>query len=621
MQTIDWIIIALYLLSQLALGLYCEKKSGNSVEDFFLAGRKLTWWLLGTSMVATAFASDTPLFITKLVRQYGVSGAWYYWNASLNGLLAAFFISYLWRRTHVISDAEFRELRYSGNSGKAVRAGWALYWSAASSFFSLAWVILAMVKIAKIVFELSDTMMIAGYEMQTSVVVVAASLLITGIYSASSGLWGVIVTDFVQFILAFVGTGLLAWYAVDHVGGVAALHTQIAALPEAGPAYFDIIPSAGQVLVVFWVGMTIQWWSSAWVDGGMMMAQRSLAAKSEKHSELGRYWGHLAQMGIIVWPWAIAGLCSLIIFPSSQYPAVANDPELAYPLMVLKVMPAGLRGVVVASLFAAFMSTVCTLLNSNASYLVNDIYKRFLVPTAPPKHYVRVGQVATLGIMAIGGYMATVSTSVLGLSQLMAQFTGGVGAIFVLRWLWWRINAWSEITAYVGSGGLGILLNVETGVALCHRVLGALTPAKLIPELDHFFLTTLPGPEGWAYKLAIIAIATTLLALTVTLLTPPTEKEHLHRFYRRVKPYGPGWAKVRRECGPVELDAGQVAFDWKRLAWGTVFFASTFWTIGKLTFGFWNAAVPSGVIMAISGFMLFRLWQGLKETEAPELNK
>lgn len=617
MQNIDWIVIALYLISQLILGLYCERKSGNSVEDFFLAGRKLTWWLLGTSMVATAFASDTPLFITKLVRQYGVSGAWYYWNASLNGLLAAFFISYLWRRTHVISDAEFRELRYSGNSGKAVRAGWALYWSAASSFFSLAWVILAMVKIAKVVFELSDTMMIAGYEMQTSVVVVAASLLITGIYSASSGLWGVIVTDFVQFILAFLGTGLLAWYAVDHVGGVTALQTQIAALPEAGPAYFDIIPSAGQVLVVFWVGMTIQWWSSAWVDGGMMMAQRSLAAKSEKHAELGRYWGHLAQMGIIVWPWAIAGLCSLIIFPSSQYPAVANDPELAYPLMVLKVMPAGLRGVVVASLFAAFMSTVCTLLNSNASYLVNDIYKRFLVPAAAPKHYVRVGQVATLGIMAIGGYMATVSTSVLGLSQLMAQFTGGVGAIFVLRWLWWRINAWSEITAYVGSGALGILLNVEAGVSLCHRMLGALTPASLAPQLDHFFLTTLPGPEGWAYKLAIIAITTTLLALLVTLLTPPTEKEHLHRFYRRVKPYGPGWAKVRKECGPVELDPGQVAFDWKRLAWGTVFFASTFWTVGKLTFGFWRAAAPSGVIMVVSGFMLLRLWQGLKEADAP----
>lgn len=617
MQTLDWIVIGLYMLSQLALGLYCEKKSGHSVEDFFLAGRKLTWWLLGTSMVATAFASDTPLFITKLVREYGISGAWYYWNASLNGLLAAFFISYLWRRTHVISDAEFRELRYSGNSGKAVRAGWALYWAAASTFFSLAWVILAMVKISKAVFELSDTMMIAGYEMQTSVVVVAVSLAITGAYSAASGLWGVIVTDFVQFILAFLGTGLLAWFSVNQVGGLASMKAQIAALPAVSPGFFDIIPTGGQVLIVFWVGLTIQWWSSAWVDGGMMMAQRSLAAKSEKHAELGRYWGHLAQMGIIVWPWALTAVCSLIIFPSNAYPGVAADPESAYPLMVLKVMPTGLRGVVVAALFAAFMSTVCTLLNSNASYVVNDIYKRFLVPAAEPKHYVRVARIVTLVIMGIGGYMATVSTSVLGLSQLMAQFTGGVGAIFVLRWLWWRINAWSEITAYLGSGVLGILLNVDASLAFCHRLLGALTPNSLAPRLDHFFLTTLPGPEGWAFKLAIIAGATTLLSLLVTLLTPPTEKEHLRRFYLRVKPYGPGWAKVRREFGPVELSPGQVAFDWKRLLWGGIFFFATFWTIGKMTFGNWSEAVASGVVMVVSGYLLYQAWARLKEADEP----
>ncbi len=616
MHTFDWIVIALYLASQLALGLYCGRKSGGSVEDFFLAGRKLTWWLLGTSMVATAFASDTPLFITKLVRQYGVSGAWYYWNASLNGLLSAFFISYLWRRTHVVSDAEFRELRYSGAPGKAVRAGWALYWAAASTFFSLAWVILAMVKIAKAVLQLSDTMMIAGHEVQTSMVIVTLSLLITGAYSASSGLWGVIVTDFVQFALAFIATGLLAWFAVDHVGGLSALRTQVAALPEAGPEYFNIIPTAGHVLVVFWVGLTVQWWSSAWVDGGMMMAQRSLAAKSEKHAELGRFWGHLAQMAIIVWPWTLTALCSLVIFPASQFPEVARDPESAYPLTILTVMPVGLRGVVVAGLLAAFMSTVTTLLNANASYLVNDLYRRFLVPVADPRHYVLVGRIATVGIMAIGGYMATMSTSVLGLSQLLAQFTGGVGAIFVLRWLWWRINAWSEITAYVSSGALGILLNTGAGVQGCHRLLTALLPSSLAPRLDHYFLTLLPGPEGWAFKLATIAGLTTTLALSVTLLTPPTEKEHLHRFYRKVKPYGPGWARVRRECGPAPLAPGELAFDWKRLACGAVFFFSTFWTMGKLVFGYWSAAAGSGVIMVASGCALYGLWRRIKEADS-----
>ncbi len=348
MQSFDWIVLGLYMVSQLALGLYCSRRSGNSVEDYFLAGRKLTWWLLGTSMVATAFASDTPLFITKLVRQYGISGAWYYWNASLNGLLAAFMVSYLWRRTRVVSDAEFRELRYSGRAGKAVRGGWAIYWVAVSTLFSLAWVILAMVKISKAVFDLSDTMTIAGFEFSSSVVIVIGSLLVTGIYSAMSGFWGVIVTDFIQFFIAFVGTALLAWYAVSHVGGLDALRTQISALPEAGPKFFDVIPSAGPVLVVFWVGLTVQWWSSMWVDGGMMMAQRSLSAKSEKHAEIGRYWGHLAQIGIIVWPWIIAALCSLIIFPISAYPQLEHDPESAYPMLILKVLPVGLRGVVVA---------------------------------------------------------------------------------------------------------------------------------------------------------------------------------------------------------------------------------------------------------------------------------
>jgi hypothetical protein len=207
---------------------------------------------------------------------------------------------------------------------------------------------------------------------------------------------------------------------------------------------------------------------------------------------------------------------------------------------------------------------------------------------------------------------------VLGLSQLMAQFTGGVGAIFVLRWLWWRINAWSEITAYLGSGLLGILLNVEPGVAFCHRLLGALTPASVAPRLDHFFLTTLPGPEGWAFKLAIIAGLTTVLSLLVTLLTPPTEKEHLRRFYHRVRPYGPGWAKVRREFGPVALAPGQVAFDWQRLLWGGVFFFATFRTVGKLTFGNWSESILSGVCMAVSGYALFRLWARLEEADAPK---
>ncbi len=611
MQPFDWTVIGLYMLSQLAIGLYCSRRAGSSVEDYFLAGRKLTWWLLGTSMVATAFASDTPLFITKLVRQYGISGAWYYWNASLNGLFAAFFVSYLWRRTRVVSDAEFRELRYSGRAGKAVRGGWAVYWVTVSTLFSLAWVILAMVKIVKAVFGLSDTMMLLGHAVPSSMVIVIGGLIVTGIYSALSGFWGVIVTDFIQFFIAFLGTGLLAWFAVDHAGGMDALKTQIATLPEAGPQFLDVIPTGGAVLVVFVVGLTVQWWSSMWVDGGMMMAQRSLSAKSEKHAEIGRYWGHLAQIGVIVWPWILAALCTLVIFPVSEYPQLATDPESAYPMLIIEVLPVGVRGVVVAGLFAAFMSSVTTLLNSKASYVVNDLYRRFLVRDAKPRHYVFVGRIATLVIMVVGAIMALTSQSVLGLSQLMAQFTGGVGAIFILRWLWWRINAWSEITAYLSSGFFGILLNVAPFPDWLHRFTLAVTPGGWSNGIDHFFLTTLPGPEGWAYRLTIIAVLSTLTSLAVTLLTPPTEAGHLKRFYQRVKPFGPGWSKVRREFGPAPLDPEQIPFDWKRLLTGSICFYATFWTIGKVTFGFWTEALLSGLIMLITGALLLRQWRQL----------
>jgi Na+/proline symporter len=591
--------------------LYCSRRAGSSVEDYFLAGRKLTWWLLGTSMVATAFASDTPLFITKLVRQYGISGAWYYWNASLNGLFAAFVVSYLWRRTRVISDAEFRELRYSGRAGKVVRGGWAIYWVTVSTLFSLAWVILAMVKISKAVLGLSDTMMLMGHAVPSSMVIVIGGLIITGVYSAMSGFWGVIITDFIQFFIAFLGTGLLAWFAVARVGGLTALKTQIAALPEAGPQFLDVIPTGGAVLVVFIVGLTVQWWSSMWVDGGMMMAQRSLAAKSEKHAEMGRFWGHLAQIGIIVWPWIIAALCTLIIFPISRYPQLITDPESAYPMLILEVLPVGVRGVVVAGLFAAFMSSVTTLLNTKASYVVNDLYRRFLVRDAAPRHYVMIGRVATLVIMTVGAIMALTSTSVLGLSQLMAQFTGGVGAIFILRWLWWRINAWSEITAYLSSGVLGIMLNVAPFPLWLHKAAMVLLPGSLANDVDHFFLVLLPGPEGWAYRLVIIAGLTTFISIVVTLLTPPTEAKHLERFYRQVKPFGPGWAKVRRELGPASLDTDQIPFEWKRLLTGSAFFYATFWTVGKFTFGFWSETLVSGAIMIISGVLLFRQWRRL----------
>ena len=321
-------------------------------------------------------------------------------------------------------------------------------------------------------------------------------------------------------------------------------------------------------------------------------------------------------MGVIIWPWVIVALCSLILLPVKQYPELANDPELAYPMMMIHVLPPVLTGIMVASFLAAFMSSMDTVLNLSASYLVNDVYRRLLVKTAHPAHYVTVGRVVMVCIVIIIGIIAYNSKSVLKLSQFLVQITGGIGAVFVLRWFWWRINAWSEISAYVSSLIFGIVFKVKVTRAFFHKLVIGIVPDSMEPTVNNFFLDKLTHPEiGWAYGLAAVAGLTTIIFLTVTLLTKPTEREHLRTFYRKIKPIGPGWKEIAKECGPLEYKPGEIQFDWKHFLSGIIFFYSLFVALGRLPFGLFVSGGIAGVIAVISGYYLFKKWAEMNHSK------
>jgi len=607
---VDWIIVAVYLTVIVGIGVSMKRRAGNKIEDFFISGRNLRWWLIGTSMVAAAFAADTPLFITSLVRRFGISGAWYYWNASLNGLLSAFLFAPFWRRSLAVTDAEYREMRYSGPSGKLLRSVWAIYQGILCNCITMGWVMLAMVKIGKVALGLPPQVTILGLTVSSSVAMTVFILILVLIYAALSGLWGIIMVDFFQFFIALGGTVLLAVISVQKIGGIAALNQNIIALPEAGENFLRIIPSYGTAAMTFFiVGLGVQWWASPWVDGGIYVAQRTLAAKDERHAVLGRNWGNIAQMGIMVWPWVIVALCSLILFPSAQHPELAADPETAYPKMVVTVLPVVLRGLMVAAFLAAFMSTMSTLLNNTSSYMVNDLYKRFLVPNMSPNHYVLMGRICILLSAVIGGGVAIAGQSILRLSMFVFEISAGAGLIFILRWLWWRINAWSELSSYVVGLIAAILVNVRFGQMLLMKIALFFAPVSRAAGIEHFFLHEIDGMSGFPFRMTFLAVFSTTLCLVITLLTAPCETEHLVRFYKRVKLVGPGWRKIKKIAGPVELEPGQIPFRWSTIIAGAVLFYGIFFTLGKLPFGYYREGSVGLVLAVVSGIYL---WKKLK---------
>jgi solute:Na+ symporter, SSS family len=558
LQGIDWVVVAVYGVASLVIGLVFTKRAGRNLEQYFLSGRKLPWWLLGTSMVATTFSTDTPNLVTDMVRTGGVSMNWLWWAFLITGMLTVFFYAKLWRRSGALTDINFYELRYSGAPAAFLRGFRAIYLGVFFNIMIMATVTLAAIKIAGVLLGLDPYM----------TVVLAA--LITMVYSTTAGLWGVVVTDFFQFVLAMIGSLAAAYYAVSQpsVGGLGGLMSS--PLVKGKLPLLPDFSDATAVLAVLIVPLAVQWWST-WYPGsepggGGYIAQRMLAARNEKQAMAATLWFNIAHYALRPWPWILVALASLIVYPElsdiqARFPHL--DPsivrhDLAYPAMLVFV-PHGLLGLVVASLAAAYMSTISTHLNWGASYVVDDVYRRFIQPDASELHYVNVGRGVTVALMILAALVALWLKNAMQAFQILLQIGAGTGLIFLLRWYWWRINAWGEIAAMVISFLLAAYLHFG------HARLGF---APLHPTA----------------ALVIGVIVTTVGWLAVTLLTPPTDRAVLQSFYDKIRPAPAGWRRAVDTSGRGDA-GGDIAASF--LAWflGCLFVYATLFATGYLLYG------------------------------------
>ncbi|CUS97580.1 sodium:solute symporter family protein [Candidatus Chrysopegis kryptomonas] len=572
MQLIDWLIVALYFILSIAIGVYYSKRAGKSIGEFFLSGRNLPWWLAGTSMVATTFAADTPLAVTELVAKNGIAGNWLWWNFLFGSMLTVFFFARLWRRAGILTDVEFVELRYSGKPASFLRGFKALYLGLFINTVIIGWVNVAMVSILTGFFGVPEE--VVRYY-------VFGAMLIVAIYSALSGLWGVAVTDAVQFVIAMTGTIILAILVVNlpQVGGVSGLKEK---LPEWVFNFTPVIGSTeelayGGVLALtvssFIAYILVQWWASwypgAEPGGGGYVAQRMMSAKDEKHSLLATLWFTIAHYCVRPWPWIIVGLATLVLYPELG----VDDKKLGYIYTMRDYLPVGLKGLLISAFFAAYMSTIATHLNWGTSYVINDFYKRFIKKDADEKHYVFVSRVVTLLVMVASVLITLIIKTISGAWQFIIEASAGFGLVLILRWYWWRINAWSEIVAMI---------------------------APFFGYAYIKFFTAVKFPETLFYIVAF----TTISWLVATFLTKPVEQNHLINFYRRVHPGGIGWRKIARIVPDVKGDSGYgyLFIDWIS---GVVLVYMFLFGIGKIVLGEYLIGLIYLAIGLIAGSVIY----------------
>ena len=519
---IDWVVIVLYFVLSVAIALLYSRRAGASVDEYFLSGRAVPWWLAGTSMVATTFAADTPLAVTGLTVKYGIAGNWLWWCMVMSGMLTVIFYARLWRRAGVMTDAEFAEIRYSGRPAAFLRGFRACYLALAINSIIIGWVTAAMAKIVGMTLGVGKWQATLGL------------FVLTALYSTLSGLWGVLVTDFFQFVLAMLGCIALAVFALGAVGGMAglldALHTRF---PDDAP--LRVIPaldSAWMPALTFFVYLAVNWWASwypgAEPGGGGYVAQRILSTKNERHALLAALWFNIAHYALRPWPWIVVALVSMVLYPGLA------DPESGYVKVMVDLLPPFWRGFLIAAFFAAYMSTISTQLNWGASYLVNDVYRRFWAAGRSERHYVAAGRVATLVMMSISGIVTLNISTVEGAWKFLLAIGAGTGLVYLLRWYWWRVNAWSEVSAMAAA--LVFSLVAQWGFGL-----------------------SADDPRGFAYLLLVTTALTTIVWLAVTYLTPAERPDHLRAFHRRVRAGGPGWRAVAPDAaGETALGAGLV---------------------------------------------------------------
>ncbi len=617
----DWLVIGAYLLANLLIGLYYRSRSSGSTEEFFISGRNVSWWLAGTSMVATTFAADTPLFVSGLVARYGIAGNWLWWALCLSSMMTVFFFARYWRRAEILTDVQLSEIRYGGRPAAFLRGFRAVYLGLFMNCLILGWVTKAMVDIITVLLGsaiaqgrvLSLTaggQAIFHYTLgppERTALLICILILVpfTGIYTFIGGLWGVLVTDLFQFVLKMAMIVVLAWAAVAKLGGMHALELQLSAVARnthqpgvnAG-SLLAFVPSfnlrAGWTsdalwtlpLICFFTYLAVQWWADwypgAEPGGGGYVAQRMFSAKNEKHSLGATLWFNVAHYALRPWPWIITGLVALAVYspqgglhPSAQF---AAQPEQGYVMVLRDFLPPALRGLMVAAFLAAFMSTVGTQLNWGTSYLINDFYRRFLVRRASEHHYVLVSKIVIVILVLLSGLAAANMTSIASAWRLLLETGAGTGAVYLLRWYWWRINAWSEISAMAVAFAASLALNSIP-----------MTGSDMVVSAKHFLLTT---------------AITTAVWLAVTFATKPETNETLLAFYRRIQPSAYGWERIADQAPdiPRARDLGGNTFDW---IMGCVLVYGSLFGIGKLVLMHWISGILLLVIASVAGYLIY----------------
>jgi len=584
LEPLDWYIVVASISISFVPALLLARRAGSSTAEFFTSGRSAPWWLIGVSMVATTFSTDTPNLVTNLVREKGVANNWAWWAFLLTGMATVFFYARLWRRSGVLTDLEFYELRYSGRAATLVRGFRAVYLGLFFNCVIMASVNLAAAKIANV---------LLGWPMGKTLLICAV---LNVAFAATSGLWGVLVTDFIQFGIAMTGSVAAAYYALKQpeVGGLAGL------LARTDPATLSLLPDFGDwslTLSVLIIPITVQWWSvwypGAEPGGGSYIAQRMLAARSEKDALGGTLLFNVAHYALRSWPWIIVALASILVYPNLSdiartFPYV--DPRLighdmAYPAM-LRFLPHGMLGVMVAGLLAAYVSTISTHLNWGTSYLVHDCYRRFVRTDADERHYVAVGRLVTALLMVVAGAVTFVLDSARASFELMLSIGAGTGLLYLLRWFWWRINAWCEIAAMLSS------FVIAVGFAVAAKM-GHALPSHV--------------------TLLITVAATTVIWISTAYLTRPTDRTTLVNFYRLVRPAGRGWASVAAEAGvgPSPDSLSQSLLGW---VLGCAFVYSALFGVGSALYGHRPQAAMWGVVFLVSGGWLVRLLPKLWRT-------
>ncbi|HEX6306756.1 MAG TPA: sodium:solute symporter family protein [Longimicrobiales bacterium] len=573
MQTLDWLIVAAYFVISAAIGLAYTRRAGRNASEFFVSGRSLPWWLAGTSMVATTFAADTPLAVAGMVAENGVAGNWLWWNMVMSGMLTVFFYARLWRRAEVLTDVEFTEIRYSGRPAAVLRAFRALYMALPINLIIMGWVNLAMIKILDVILGIDP------------IVAFLFMFVITMSYSTLAGLWGVVVTDMVQFVIAMAGSIALAIYAVGAVGGLDAL---IARLPErygSSEAALSFLPAAGaewMPLTAFLAYLAVQWWATSYPGsepgGGGYVAQRIFSARTERDGMLATLWFNIAHYAIRPWPWILTALAAVILYPGEP------DAATAYLRTVVDLLPVGLTGLLVAAFAAAYMSTIATQLNWGASYLVNDLYVRFLRPEATQQQIVRTSRIATAVIFLLSGIVTWWlyrAGSIEGAWRIIIAIGAGTGLVYILRWYWWRISAWSEISAMATALLTFAVLTLG----------GVFDPTTVM---------------GGVHLMLVTTAVTTVAWIAVTYLTPPTPAATLDAFYRRVRPGGPGWKAVAGRLGYGSDPIAGGALSWVNWIAGVVSVYASLFGLGRLIFGPRLASVPYFIVAIIAFVIISR---------------